>query len=391
MGYYTACKTATKTGQEGLRVEIIDKGAVMKILHILAAGGIGGIETLCNLYFQNSSHTNIVIFLKGGGVIADEMIKNGVKIIKFQKISLIKYFYLRKQLLKICREYQIDSVIVHHSSPVARLCLPAIKKKYPHIQTIIYAHGNANDMFGKNKRFDWPLSRHILLKSLKYTDKVIAISNSVKQSLMKELSVDEKKIAVIYNAIDLKKFSVVKDAELHDPLRIIYVGRLIAEKGVQSTLHALAALPSEFQYTFTVVGDGPYRSELEKLTDALSLREKVVFFGSRMDIPLLLQEADVFVHMPIWEEGFGITIIEAMSAGLICVCNDHGAIPEIVQDGINGFLIPDGEQFQRKFVERITSLKNIDFSIIQKNAVMRARDFSIVNFTEALDSLLENK
>lgn len=54
--------------------------------------------------------------------------------------------------------------------------------------------------------------------------------------------------------------------------------------------------------------------------------------GTRYNIPELLNDADIFIHMPEWEEGFGITIIEAMAAGVICVCSNNGAISEIINN-----------------------------------------------------------
>jgi len=88
-----------------------------------------------------------------------------------------------------------------------------------------------------------------------------------------------------------------------------------------------------------LVGEGPLRGDLQRLTKALDLERHVIFTGLRTDVPRLLQAVDVFVLPSLWE-GFGLVLLEAMVAGRPIVASSVGAIPEIVLDAETGLLVP---------------------------------------------------
>ena len=141
-----------------------------------------------------------------------------------------------------------------------------------------------------------------------------------------------------------------------------------------------------------IVGDGDYREELEKYVKRKHLEGKVSFWGTRNDVAELLKESDIFIHMPLLEEGFGITIIEAMAAGLICICNDRGAIPEIIDNGVNGFILDHNKAGAlSELLNRIFYAENHNkLNEIGMNAVNSAKKYSIENFSQSLDKLIEN-
>lgn len=172
---------------------------------------------------------------------------------------------------------------------------------------------------------------------------------------------------------------------------LIYVGRLERVKGVQNILRSLAEVKVLIDYHLIVVGDGSYRTDLEKLCEELEIENKVHFLGTRRDVPELLWQSDVFVHLPVWEEGFGITVIEAMAAGCICVVNDHGAMPEIIIDRVNGYIVHNGENLGEILREISVDMirKPEEIRRIRENAVMRSRDFTIEKYTDELDRLIK--
>ena len=90
---------------------------------------------------------------------------------------------------------------------------------------------------------------------------------------------------------------------------------------------------------FNIVGDGAERQALEGQAKRLGLEDRVVFFGSRSDVPALLNDFDVFV-LASRHEGLPLTILEAMSSGLPVVATDVGSVGETVENGVNGFLVP---------------------------------------------------
>lgn len=358
----------------------------MRILHILTGGNIGGIETLCRDYVQYSVNENIILLLWGEGPLADEMKKNGVEVIDLHASSK-NVIGTVNAFVKLCRKKRIDVVIAHHAAPMSHLCLMAVKKKMPSIVTVGYAHGNAVDMCrAKEKKGLW-LRRYILSASLRRADKVVAISNSVKDSLISYFNTPEDKISVIYNGVNTETFVPVERSET-EKLQLIYVGRLIEEKGVQNILYALSNLDSSVSWHLKIVGDGRYRKSLEHISGTLSLQDRVEFCGNRRDVAQLLQKSDVFIHMPEWEEGFGITVIEAMAAGKICVVAKSGALPEIISDGVNGYLIEKGntKALTKKINEITEQINSENLKKIRVNAILRAKDFSIEKFAKELDS-----
>lgn len=360
----------------------------MRVLHLLAAGGTGGIESLTKNYATHSKHTNYFVFVYDGGDLAEEMraCGNGVLILPKNLGNIARI----KAMAEYCYNNNIDVVVSHHSSPVLKLTLYYIKKKTPTVKAIAYAHANAKDICEYKKRGVW-IRKKIHKLGFSVADKIIAISESVKNSLVDYLNVKEDKIQVIYNGTSINSDKPTIQS-FKTPLRVIYVGRLTKDKGVHTTIEALAGIKEKDNYRFTIVGDGAYRKDLENKVKENKLENIVQFLGTRKDVPELLSNADVFVHTPEWEEGFGITVIEAMSAGVLCVCSEKGALPEIIQNNVNGFLVEPNSvhSLRDKLTEIFTDYKQHNsYEDIRKTAVVDVQKYSIEKFAEKLDREIE--
>jgi glycosyltransferase involved in cell wall biosynthesis len=221
-------------------------------------------------------------------------------------------------------------------------------------------------------------------------DGIVAISDSVQESLRSFLNVKDKKIRRIYNGtrIGVPADSCRKNRQQHS-LRLIFVGRLIPEKGVQNTLRILAELKKEVPFVFSVVGEGPYRNDLELQSETLGLKEQVRFLGRRDDISELLAESDVFIHLPEWEEGFGITVIEALAEGCICLINNRGALPEIVEHEKSGYIVPAAStEAVVAMLRRLWEMPDEEWNRMSTNARQRVQLFSMKRFAENLDGFL---
>jgi len=138
-----------------------------------------------------------------------------------------------------------------------------------------------------------------------------------------------KRFQVCYNVLNSVHLQEKKDYALHKPARIIYVGRLIADKNPANIIRALALIP---EVLLTIVGDGPIRQELEKLVSDLGVTERVNFLPSVLndDVCRLLPDQDVFVvHSEYWE--ISKSVLEALLTGLPVIINRrHGdPVPEL--------------------------------------------------------------
>ena len=115
----------------------------MNVLHLLASGGVGGIEVLCKEYAQYSQHKNVFVFLLGKTrTICKEMKKNGdiVYEINNSKLDIPGTF---KALSGLCEAHKIDVIVEHHSSPILYMYIWALKLKYKSLRSVMYAHSNA--------------------------------------------------------------------------------------------------------------------------------------------------------------------------------------------------------------------------------------------------------
>ncbi|MFH1403622.1 MAG: glycosyltransferase [Candidatus Altiarchaeota archaeon] len=209
-------------------------------------------------------------------------------------------------------------------------------------------------------------------------DLFLPVSEHFKDRLV-ELGCDEGRIIVHPMGVDLDKFRY--RGVVYEPggrLRLITVGRLTDKKGYKYSIRAVGKLVSEGRdVEYTIVGDGDGRRVLESLVSELCLEGRVRFEGkaSHDEVAGMMNEADVFVlasHMSKLgdEEGIPSAIKEASAIGLPVVATLHGGIPEIIEDGVNGLLVP--ERDADAIAERIAYL--MDNPGIWEGMCIKARE-----------------
>lgn len=181
------------------------------------------------------------------------------------------------------------------------------------------------------------------------TDAVVASAESVRDFYIQQVKADPSKVEVIYNAVDWEQLqATVERDELRasvdvpaDVPLLTIIARLTEQKGHRILLDALAR-PDLAHAHLLVVGDGPLREALERQALNLGLSARVRFVGARRDLGNILAATDVFV-MPSFWEGLPLAMVLAMGAGLPVVATRVAGIPEVVQDGVTGLLVPPGD------------------------------------------------
>ena len=354
----------------------------------MVSGRAGGIESLFRDYVEYSRHENIFLFAWAGGTVAEQIEASGCRVIVMDKEKQGSRAIFRR-ILELCEKERVDAIIAHHAAPMLRLAAMAAKWKNPKRKVICYAHSNAFELCDGRRKKGLALRKWIYRATFLRADAAVAISNSVKESLVKFLGLPENRITVIYNGAILERFHRAQTSE-GKTLRLIYVGRLIEEKGVQTIAKALAGL-QDVDCRLRIVGDGDYREALQTLVKTLDIEDRVEFLGTRTDVPALLETSDVFIHVPDCAEGFGIAVVEAMASGLICVCGDRGALPEIVRDGSSGFIVEKNDPERlAQLLRAIAEDPNSEiYETIRGNAVEASRQFSVEAFSAKLDDLVE--
>jgi len=187
-------------------------------------------------------------------------------------------------------------------------------------------------------------------------DRMIAVSEYVKQSANRHLGVSLDSIDVVYNPIDVdlvKTAPTTNRAELlracglpPDSLILLNVARVSPQKGL---IHALRALPKIMeQYpqahllSVGAMTDPAWHKQLEREAAELGVTDHFHLLGARRDVMDFLRACDVFIFPSLYE-GLGIALIEAMAVGCACVASAAGPIPEVVTDGEDGILVAPGD------------------------------------------------
>ncbi|MBR5287081.1 MAG: glycosyltransferase [Clostridia bacterium] len=360
----------------------------MRVLHLLTSGGIGGIETLMRNYAGYSQHENVFLFVYSGGVIADEIAAMNKEVL-YVPAELRGNAARLKWIMNRLKTLRLDVIVSHHSSPIFKLVLACSRVLLPGVKLVAYAHANAADIIAAHEK-GASIRKLVHYIGFKSAHGIIAISGSVQKSLEHVLGINKKNVYVLYNAVSIPEVLPPVNAFSEKP-EVVYVGRLIREKGVQTILSALAHDGLYKNMHLTVVGDGPYREQLEALAAELGVSQAVDFVGLQHDITPFLLKADIFVHAPEWEEGFGITVVEAMAYGLLCICTNNGALPELISDEENGFLVEahSASALAQKLAwVKANAASQQSFETIRKNAQKAAGGFNAQKYARELDAYL---
>lgn len=357
----------------------------MNVVHLLLTGQPGGIEVLAYNIALHSQNRNIMYFIFGGGSVADAMEKSGIPVVI---ANTPRYSWKEKicRFVQYCREEKIDAVVNHLDSPVACAHVCALKRAMPDMKILSYLHCDSREVV---KGIKGQLVYKIFGKQMqKRCDKVIAISEFVKKTGIAAYDLPPEKIAVIYNGVDISKFRVPEASCRNSHVELIFVGRLIREKGVHLLLEALSQLPEDMRVHATIVGFGPEYENLQKQAEEQHLKARVDFLGKRMDVSELLAKADYFVHPATLQEGFGITLVEAMASGKPCIASNGGAIPEVL-DETTGFLFSLGSvaDLKEKIAEACSVHGTAQYKTMSKAARKRAEFFDIDTMVSRLESL----
>jgi colanic acid/amylovoran biosynthesis glycosyltransferase len=180
-------------------------------------------------------------------------------------------------------------------------------------------------------------------------DLFLPVSRSLRQKLI-DHGCDEEKIVVHHSGIDCEKFRFAeRRPNGMGTVRIIAVGRFAAKKGLSYAIRAVGRLvASGRKASFTIVGDGELRSEMEELIAELGLAGTVRLPGwqPHSEVISLMRDAHILIAPSVTahngdQEGIPNSVKEAMAMGLPVVSTVHGGIPELVDDGISGFLVAE--------------------------------------------------
>ena len=184
------------------------------------------------------------------------------------------------------------------------------------------------------------------------TERVLAVSRATADALVRQGG-NAEKIHVVYNGIDAVQFDVtpLAIAQLRQSLGLSAVpvvgcfSRLANWKGQHVLIEAVSELPGVHVLLVggALFGEHAYERVLREMVQRLGLADRVHFLGQRDDVSMLMHTVDLVVHPSTAPEPFARTLIESMLAGRAPIASACGGVPELIESGRNGFLVPPGD------------------------------------------------
>ncbi len=348
--------------------------------------GLGGAETLVLSYLKNLDPRKYSLFvcylrekpddlseeMSGYATMINLKIKN-----KFNPLTIF-------QLLKVLREIQPDITHTHLFQPRIYTTLANLFYR----KTVLITHKHSIVNIKKHHLF-------ILLEMvINFANKkIIAISESVKNSLSKFEFIPHNKIFVLHNCIDYQKFNkeaVKKNNFDGNDIVIGIVGRIEKVKGIEYLILAMKIILAKFpNVKLEIIGDGSELSNLKSLAESSGISKSVFFFGKFKDVIPFYKRMDIFV-LPSVLEGFGIVLLEAMASGIPVVATNVNGIKEVVADMKNGLLIPSrNPEAIAQAVIKLIENPELTYNLVN-NGLERARNFDIQSHINKLENLYTN-
>jgi glycosyltransferase involved in cell wall biosynthesis len=219
---------------------------------------------------------------------------------------------------------------------------------------VVHLHGSLG-MF--SSQIGWPPPDDPLLRigmfmedsSVETADGLLAASRSLAELTAARLEIDPARIAVVAGAVDSEFFTpaAARAAQGEQP-RLLFVGNLVVNKGVETVLEAFVRLSGEYPgLTLTVAGsdDGEVAERLRSRAAQAGVAERVEVLGfvEHEELPALYRSADVFAAPSRYEGGLGLVYLEAMACGLPVVATAAGGAAEAIEHGETGLLMETGD------------------------------------------------
>ncbi len=259
--------------------------------------------------------------------------------------------YLEAQhraILAEARAGQPDVIHAHWAIPTGPAAVMAARKLG--VPSIITMHGG--DVYvNPEQGYDFPTRWYVrpaLRWTLRHAGALTAITEDCRQHALRA-GAPADRIRLVFNGTDLRRFSPADNGSRGEPAygpHMIFACRqLFPRKGIRFLLEAAAQLKPRFpDLKVVLAGDGFERPELARLAETLGMASDVTFLGwvPNTELPPYYRAAALSV-IPSLEEGFGIPAAEAMGCEVAVVASDAGGLPEVVENGVTGLVVPRGD------------------------------------------------
>jgi len=245
---------------------------------------------------------------------------------------------LASMMADVAETQKLDVLHVHYAMPFATSAFLAKQLVAPRrLPVVTTLHGTDITVVGQQPAF-FRMTKF----SIESSDRITAVSQALKEATVDSLGI-HKPIEVIPNFVDPDVFAPRKRRpSLLAPAGarvLMHASNFRPVKNVEMVVRIFAAVHERMDARLVMVGDGPEKPRAEQLARTLGVAKHVLFLGNQEVMEELLPLADVFL-LPSSTESFGLVALEAMSAGVPVVASNVGGLPELVESGQTGFLVP---------------------------------------------------
>lgn len=300
----------------------------LRVAHITWGLAVGGLEKLLVEFARHADPRRVQLhFVSLGtrGELADEIERCGWPVAALHEPTGLRPGLIPR-LAALFRRWRLD--VVHTHDPRA-LVYGGLAARLARTGQLIHTwHGLGIQGSPREKLlFRWVGQ---------WTDHIVTVSADASRLLVQH-GIAAHKLRVLRNGIDTSTFAYTGPAA-NGPA--VTVARLSPEKDIATLLRAAAIIKETApDFRLEIAGTGACLGELQALREQLQLQAQVQLLGQRPDVPALLQRARLFV-LPSLTEGISLALLEAQARGLPVVATAVGGNPEIIQEGVNGLLVP---------------------------------------------------
>lgn len=286
---------------------------------------------------------------------------------------------LAGKIVEIVKSNKLELMHVHYAIPHASAALLAkmiLKEEGINMPVVTTLHGTDITLVGREASYE-----PVVTWSINQSDAVTAVSDSLVRDTHKHFAV-KRPIRMIPNFIDFERFNKKPRQHFKDLIApnneriLVHTSNFRKVKRVEDVVRIFDIIQQKIPAKLLLIGDGPERSNIEKVCRELHVCNKVTYLGKQEAIEEILSICDLFI-LPSESESFGLSALEAMACEVPVISSNAGGLPEVNIDGVTGFLSDIGN-YEEMAANALTLLQD-DAMLIQfrKNALEQAKSFDL--------------
>lgn len=305
--------------------------------------------------------------------------------VNFTNYPLFEYppyeIALSSKIVDVAINEKLDLLHVHYAIPhasAAYLAKQILKERNYHLPFITTLHGTDITLVGKDATFV-----PVVTFSINQSDGITSVSDSLRQDTYANFDI-QKEIEVIPNFIDFTRFKKLNKEHFRKVIAkngeriVVHTSNFRKVKRVEDVVKVFCQIKEAVPAKLLLVGDGPERQNVEKLTRQVCMEDDVYFLGKQEAVEELLAIADLFI-LPSETESFGLAALEAMACEVPVISSNTGGIPEINLHGKTGFMsnVGDVDDMAKNAIHILSDDQVL--AQFRANAIKQAQVFSLEN------------